>query len=320
LLELGGHPAGTVTLERRGGEYRYTSRHLFAVDDAALERVREGRYRIDAQGRTEDGALPAGLWLWRRPEPGCVQGLEELDETRGPQCARSGPDGSIVGELRGTPFVAHYDRSGVLRSLEVGGAVLRSSTGREATAGRAVQEVGSAALLRGLSGGLPLPPGRGPLAWSRTDFTSPVEGMTPWSESAARALAREVDASFSDKRYGAADLDSARDRDVRGGCLAHARRFVARARRLGVAAAVVHGLVAHEGGLRPHAWVRVSLGGTRLLELDPALGVPVDGSTHLALGAVREGARAPELGSRWLSVWSGEARVVRRPSPTAGPR
>src|SRR5690606_13210128 len=31
LLELGGHPAGTVTLSLHGRDYRYVSRHLFAV-------------------------------------------------------------------------------------------------------------------------------------------------------------------------------------------------------------------------------------------------------------------------------------------------
>ena len=114
-------------------------------------------------------------------------------------------------------------------------------------------------------------------------------------------------------------LDSARVSDVRGGCRALARGFVARASRQGITAAVVHGLVAHEGRLRPHAWVRVSLGGRRMLELDPALGVPVDAGTHLALGAVRDGRRDPGLGARWLQVWNGEAVVVREPPDrTAG--
>ena len=308
LLELGGQPAGMVTLSRSGTDYRYVSRHLFALQDAPTERVREGRYAVDARGRTARGAIPAGLWLWTRPAPGCVQGLEELDDVVGPQCARPGARGEVVGTLRGVSFTAHYDPQGQLQLLELPGARLR-----RVHSGTSVRA--SPALLERFAKGIALPPGDGPLAWvgDRADLraSTPRAPLSRWSAQEARALAREVDASFTDKRQGPADFDPSRVDDARGGCLAHARRFVARAAAGGRRAAVVHGLVAHQGALRPHAWVQVGLAEGGTLELDPALGVPVEGHTHLALGEDAPGAGSAQLGAAWWQVLTGKRQVTR---------
>lgn len=311
LLELGGQPAGTVTLTREGEQYRYVSRHLFAAGERQSERVREGRYVVDAQGRTSTGAIPAGLWLWTRPAIGCVQGLEELDDVEGSQCARAGPDGAIVGTLREVAFSARYGPDGVLSLLELPGARLRRITSEVAVRG-------SSALLERFAAGLALPEGTGALAWAadRVTGSAPalvIDGgaLSPWEEVAARRLSLEVDASFPDKRQGPADFDPSRSTDARGGCLAHARRFVTRAAALGKVTRVVHGLVAHGGALRPHAWVRVGLGPGRTLELDPALGVPVAEATHLVLGESGGGAAGAQLGAAWWAVLNGARRATR---------
>jgi hypothetical protein len=83
-----------------------------------------------------------------------------------------------------------------------------------------------------------------------------------------------------------------------GGCLAHARRFVAQAKAAGHDAELVLGLVVDGGRAYPHAWVRA--GGT---ELDPTLMRPVTAGEYLALD---------DAGQRYLELLEGTRRVVRR--------
>jgi hypothetical protein len=312
LFALAGHPAGVVTLSRAGGTYRYRSTHLFAFGEGEATREREEVHRVDAEGRTPAGHVPAGLWLWHRPAPGCVPGLEELDGRTGPLCAGAGPAGAVRGTLRGVPFRAAYAPDGTLAALE-----LPRARFTRLPAGAGLPGVGaSPALLDALAAGVPLPPGTAPLAWSPALPTPPAPAGA-WREAGARALARRVAASFPEKGFDAADVDASREEVRRGGCLAHALRF-ARWARGGGGVQVVHGLVADGGRLLPHAWVRVGLAGGGTLALDPALGVEVTPGSHLALGVEADGEGA-RLGERWLEVLGGALRPVRREGPPGAP-
>jgi hypothetical protein len=303
VLELGGHPAGVVTLSRQGREYTYRSQHFFHHGTDTSERVRFASFRVGRDGLTPEGRAPGGLWLWRRPVPGCVEGLDELTGETGEYCAET--DGAdLTGTMGKIPFRASYGGDGLLSML-----VLPDATLRRVPLGSTI-EVGPEAL-KSLERAMRNPPGTGALRWKNANFDASLKGLTPWTRQEAEALAKAVDRSFRDKRQGPADFSPKLTSSSRGGCLAHARRFALRAKEQGKTVGVVHGLVFHQGALRPHAWVRVALDGGGTLELDPMLGKLVSPSTYLALGATTEGRNDPELGRRWLQVLSGNAEVSR---------
>lgn len=303
VLELGGSPAGVVTLSRRGREYTYRSQHFFHHGTDVSERVRLATFQVGPDGTTSEGQVPGGLWLWRRPVPGCVAGIDELSGETGEYCAEArGSD--LTGTMGATSFRATYGGDGVLSTL-----VLPDATLRRVPVGSTL-EVGPQAL-QSLERAMRNPPGTGALRWKNATFDASVKGLTPWKRQEAEALARAVDHSFRDKRQGPADFNPELTGESRGGCLAHARRFALRAKAQGKTVGIVHGLVFHQGALRPHAWVRVALEGGGTLELDPMLGKLVAADTYLALGATIEGSPDPELGRRWLRVLSGDVEVAR---------
>ncbi|HLT29631.1 MAG TPA: transglutaminase domain-containing protein [Myxococcaceae bacterium] len=303
VLELGGSPAGVVTLSRNGRDYSYRSQHFFNHGTDVSERVRAAAFEVGRDGLTSEGRAPGGLWLWRRPAPGCVEGLDELSGETGTFCAEA--DGAdLTGTMGKVAFRASYGGDGVLSTL-----VLPDATLRRVPLGSTI-DVGPQAL-QALERVMRNPPGTGALRWKNATFDASVKGLTPWNRKDAEALSKSVDRSFRDKRQGPADFSPERVTDTRGGCLAHARRFALQAKEQGKTVGIVHGLVFHQGALRPHAWVRVALEGGGTLELDPMLGKLVTPSTYLPLGATTEGSSDPELGRRWLRVLSGNVEVAR---------
>jgi hypothetical protein len=300
-----GVPVGTVTLEARPGRFTYVSRHLHTRGGQAGERTREVTLEVDAGGRVRGSAVvPQALWLWRGPPPvGCVAGREELSGREGPHCVTAVKERQAEGTLLGSPFRARYGEGGRLETLEVGDS--RFTLAPPGVRLRTPPELFAQGLpVEGPRGALTLVP---PL-----EVPARLEGMTPWKPGAARALAARVHAAFVDKAPGAADWSEAGEGEA-GGCLAHALRFAAEARKAGVTVALVHGLLAVDGGpARPHAWVRVALEGGGTLELDPTSLDVVGPRTHLPLAL--EDARGPALGAgeRWLALLRGAHRVVRR--------
>lgn len=303
VLELGGSPAGVVTLSRHGRNYSYRSQHFFHHGTDVSERTRVASFELGRDGLTAEGHAPSGLWLWRRPVPGCVEGIDELSGEAGEFCAEARGD-ALGGTLGKVPFLATYGPDGVLSTL-----VLPDSTLRRVPLGSTL-EVGPQAL-QSLERAMRNPPGTGALRWKNSTFDASLKGLTPWTRQEAEALSKAVDRSFRDKRQGPADFDPNLTSASRGGCLAHARRFAIRAKDAGRTVGIVHGLVFHQGSLRPHAWVRVALEGGGTLELDPMLGKLVTPSTYLPLGATIEGNTDPELGRRWLQVLGGKVEVAR---------
>jgi hypothetical protein len=123
-----------------------------------------------------------------------------------------------------------------------------------------------------------------------------------------------VHASFPEKGPGEADWREGGEGEA-GGCLAHALRFAARAAERGQRVALVHGLLAVDGGpARPHAWVRVGLADGGWWDVDPTSLDAVTSRTHLPLALVEPGGSSVEAGERWLALLRGERRVVRGPS------
>lgn len=122
---LGGAPAGQVTLTRESGQFTWRSLHVFA----RRERTRSFTLRVDAQGRTSEGKVPEGLWLWERPARGCVPGVDEVTGRTGPLCAEPERDGVLHGTAFGAAFTARYDAAGMLKSLELGASRFERSTG-----------------------------------------------------------------------------------------------------------------------------------------------------------------------------------------------
>jgi hypothetical protein len=300
-----GVPVGTVSLEAAPGRFSYTSRHLHTRGGQAGERTREVKLEVDAAGRVRGSdAVPQALWLWRGPPPmGCVQGREELSGREGPHCVTAVQGRRVEGTLLGAAFRARYGEGGRLETLEVGDS--RFTLAPPGVRLRPPPELFAQGLpVEGTRGGLVLEP---PL-----EVPARAEWMTPWKAGAAKALAERVHASFPQKGPGPADWGEPGSGEA-GGCLAHALRFAAEARKQGVTVAVVHGLLVVDGGpARPHAWVRVALEGGGLLQLDPTSLDAVGPETHLALAL--EDARGPALsaGERWLALLRGAHRVVRR--------
>lgn len=295
---------GTVTLTLEAGRFTYLSQHLHTRGTSHGERRREVTLEVDASGRLPGGTgVPQALWLWRGPPaPGCVVGREELSGREGPHCATGGTAPWVEGTLLGVPFRARYGVGGRMEVLEVGESRFTEAAPGERL--RAPPDFFSQGLpVEGEQGALRLVPA--------VKVPARLEGMTPWTRTAARALSARVHAAFPEKGPGDSDWREGGEGEA-GGCLAHALRFAAEARAKGVKVALVHGLLVVDGGpARPHAWVRVALveGGT--LDLDPTSMDAVRPDTHLPLAL--EDARGPalEAGARWLALLRGAHRVVR---------
>ncbi|AKQ63522.1 hypothetical protein A176_000434 [Myxococcus hansupus] len=303
-----GVPVGTVTLTLEPGRFTYLSQHLHTRAGKAGERRREQTLEVDAQGRVQGSqAVPQALWLWRGVPPvGCAVGREELTGREGPHCVTTVEDGRVEGTLLGTAFVARYGADGRMASLDVGDS--RFTVARPGERLRAPPEL--------FADGLPVE-GSGPRGALALEPPLPVparlEGMTPWTAGAARALSAEVHAAFPEKGPGGADWNEAGEGEA-GGCLAHALRFAAKARARGIRVALVHGLLVVDGGpARPHAWVRVALKSGGTLDLDPTSLDPVIPRTHLPVALADSQGPALEAGARWLSLLQGAHRVVRQP-------
>ncbi|EAU67556.1 lasso peptide biosynthesis protein [Stigmatella aurantiaca] len=306
LFSWRGIPVGRVTLRRSAGQFTYVSRHLHTRGGQVGERKQEVTLALSAEGTVEGtDSVPQALWLWRGPpRPGCVTGREELTGREGAHCLTAVRGAEAEGTLLGSPFRARYDAQGWLQVLEVGESrFTRSAPGEKV---RPPPELFSQGVpVQGNSGVLAFEP-----AWA---VPGRVPGMTEWDAAAARALAARVHAAFPEKGPGAADWREGGAGEA-GGCLAHALRFAAEAEARGHRVALVHGLLAVEGGpARPHAWVRVALPGGGGLELDPTSLDAVRPETHLALALVDPKGTSVEAGERWLELLRGTHRVVRRP-------
>jgi hypothetical protein len=294
-----------VTLTRAPGRFTYTSLHLHTREGQVGARTREVKLALDARGGVEgSGSVPQALWLWRGPpRPGCVTAREELTGREGPHCVTAVRGSEVEGTLLGAPFRARYDAQGRLEVLEVGDSrFTRAAPGERL---RAPPEL--------FSQGIAVEGSRGALAFLPPwPVPERLAGMTPWEPAAARALAERVHAAFPEKGPGAADWREGGEGEA-GGCLAHALRFAAEAAALGQRVALVHGLLAVDGGpARPHAWVRVALKGGGMLELDPTSLDPVRPQTHLPLALVDPKGSSHEAGERWLELLRGTHRIVRR--------
>jgi hypothetical protein len=110
IFSLGGAPAGTVELSLEGDTYAYRSVHVYRRSQA--ERVE----KFDA----DTSPVPEGLWLWRQPRPGCVDGVAELSHQKGQLCADAAKGHQVSGTSLGRPFTARYDDAGLLVQLSVG--------------------------------------------------------------------------------------------------------------------------------------------------------------------------------------------------------
>jgi hypothetical protein len=299
-------PVGVVTLTRTPRRWTYASLHLHTREGSVGARTREVTLELDARGAVEGSdSVPQALWLWRGPpKPGCVKAREELTGREGPHCVTAIREREVEGSLLGAPFRARYDGKGRLQVLEVGESRFTVAAPGERL--RPPPEL--------FAQGVPVEGERGALtfvpAWP---VPARLPGMTPWRPAAARALAERVHAAFPEKGPGAADWRQGGEGEA-GGCLAHALRFAAEAAASGQQVALVHGLLAVDGGpARPHAWVRVALEGGGVLELDPTSLEPVRPETHLPLALVDPRGSPHEAGERWLELLRGGRRIVRRP-------
>jgi hypothetical protein len=281
-MELDGLPSGEVTLSREGGGYRYRSVHLFGR--GGKRTAREEQLALDAQGKDGAGRVPEGLWLWRRPPLGCVDGREELTGRLGPLCAEHHQGANTRGTLLGQPFEAAYDAQGELHTLSLAGVrfVRRGAQPLRAPPAAEPQR-------------LVLPDGPGApclVPAPRLDATP----LRPWRLSTARALAEALAAQ--------APAES---------CLERARAFRARALSLGGDARVVHGLWVTKGRALPHAWVQVRAEDGRLVALDPANAPPAAPGSLIPLavetGPGRGGAVA--AGEARRALWRGQTRLER---------
>jgi hypothetical protein len=284
-----------VTLTADEAHYTYRSEHLFTRGTQKDRLVREQKFSRERPA----GRVPESLWLWGRPAPGCVPLVEELSGRTGEGCVRESHEDHVAGTVLGAPFDARY-RDGKLAELTTGSArftVVEGSPGLPAPP----DLFGAGFAVEGTAGRLALAP------------PAPVVEMrlAPWQRDPARALAERVHDSFSDASPTHADWQLS-DADEVGGCLAHARRFQAWARRSGHEAALVFGLLVDGARAYPHAWVRIALASGKTADLDPTTLEEVSPLTHLALGAASS-EPGPELGTRYLELARGALRVVRRP-------
>ncbi|MGQ0505682.1 MAG: transglutaminase domain-containing protein [Myxococcaceae bacterium] len=308
LFSIKGVPAGTVALrlDRAEGRYTYRSRHLFARASDRTWVTRSGGFTVDRGLKIlHETNFPESLWLWRQPKAqGCVTVREELGKRTGPACVTALSQTEVKGTLYGDPFVATY-AEGWLASLVLGDSTFRAvppQTEPEDTD----DLFGSGFRVRGKGAVLALRPPR------------PVETpeLTRWNEAQARALSEEIHAELTDKRPHVQDLKagSAQEDVVAGSCLAHAKRFVAKAESRGHRAALVHGLFVEDGEDRafPHAWVRVRTGLRSTVDLDPTFAREVTPQTHLPIFAARPNGDDSAAGKVWLDLLAGRRHLLRQ--------
>ncbi len=115
LLEVGGTPAGVVSVQVTPTEVVYASRLFFP----GRERARTVRLAIDDAGHTAGGLVPQVAWLARRPPPGCVDTVEELSGRTETVCLA--PD-RAHGTLAGRPFTARWSPADRLLEFALPGA------------------------------------------------------------------------------------------------------------------------------------------------------------------------------------------------------
>jgi hypothetical protein len=107
IFSLGNAPAGTVELGLDRGTYTYRSVHVFRRTKA--ERVET--FSADAK------PMPEGLWLWKQPALGCVDGIAELSHEQGQLCVEHVVGHEVDGTSLGKTFTAKYDDKGELVQL-----------------------------------------------------------------------------------------------------------------------------------------------------------------------------------------------------------
>ena len=287
LFTLEGLPAGQVTLERSrdGKSFTYRSEHVFGRGPT-LRRVETLAFKLDQAGRVAGStATPVSLWLWNRPEPGCLEVLEERTGDKGQACATEVSREELDGVALEEPFHAVY-QEGVLEVLELGPARFSRVRGPASVDGAA-----------GLwARGFPLPGGRGELAFE-PNLDLPRQSSAPSER--GRAWASRVL-----KEFGAAEKDER--------CLEASQRLLRWLEERGEHGVLVLGLLLAEGRAWPHAWVRAEGPFQELVDLDPAWGRMVVPPGYIALETVAAGGKGLEAGQSYLDLVTGRRRLVRR--------
>lgn len=280
-FSLLGTPVGFVELEVNGAAYTYKSVQLFNRGGQRDGRVREARFELTGD------AVPGSLALVRGDTSGCVRAFDELSGKKGELCVTREEDASQArtqtGSLFGKPFISRLGEDGVAReiSFQDGRSVFRR-----------VQRATTLSPPDFTGGGFAVS-GEGALSVEPVTEKVAAVKLADWTLDAARALAKEVHAQSLPF------------------CVDTANAYVARANADGVRRAVaVHGLHV-DGRAYPHAWVRVFVNG-HSLELDPTLQKKVTPQTHLPLVEVVTALANTRAGAVWLSLMTGERRVVRR--------
>ena len=120
-------------------------------------------------------------------------------------------------------------------------------------------------------------------------------------------MAASVHASFERVGASGADFDPSGAGEG-GSCLAHARRFVAKATAEGRCAALVLGLVRDGARAFPHAWVQVPTSNGAVLELDPTSLAEVFPATHVRL-CVADESGCIGAGAIYLDLLAGRRHV-----------
>lgn len=287
LFTLEGLPAGQVTLERSadGKSFTYRSEHVFGRGPA-LRRVETLTLKLDRGGRVAGStATPVSLWLWKRPEPGCLEVHEERTGRTGQACATEVSREELEGVALEEPFHATY-REGVLEVLELGPARFSRV--------RAAAPIDGAAGL--WSRGFPLPGGRGELVFDPNldlprQSSAPSERGRAWAD---RLL----------KEFGTAEEGER--------CLEASQRLLAWMEERGERGVLVLGLLLAEGKAWPHAWVRGDGPYQEPVDLDPAWGRVVVPPGYLALETVSGGGKGLEAGQIYLDLVTARRRLVRR--------
>ncbi len=310
LFELRGVPVGTVELrlDRTEGRYQYRSRHLYARASDRTWVSRTGGFDVDRSFRIRGkDAFPESLWLWRKPTgTGCVKVHEELGPRVGEGCAAEIRADEVRGTLYGDAFTARYE-DGWLLSLELGAA--RFLAVPPNTDPNVTEDLfGTGFWVSGKP--------KGPLALRPQRVSADLHAaLTRWDEAEAREVAAAVHREFVEKRPTSQDFrpGSVEEEVFAGSCLAHAKRFAARAAAKGHTVALVHGLLVEDGEDRafPHAWIRVRVGWRKTVDLDPTFLQPVKPETHLPVYAALPSADDTSAGKVWLELLAGRYQVTR---------
>lgn len=287
LFELLDTPVGTVTLELDGGSYRYVSRHLFTRGATHAAQNTERVLELEPDGRVvASKAVPEGLWLWKKPSPGCVLVLDEITDQELEACIAQ-KKGELEGTIGKEPFTAKYAADGRLQELKFGASRFRRVSNEQLAPPPDL--FGHGFPIRGDKGVLRLEP------------SSPAPGapkLAPMPKEEAEQIAKSVHKEFTSG-------SNAKSVEQAGPCLANARSFEQQAKAKGYEAQVVLGLFAEGSQAHPHAWVRFAGPGGKLFELDPTSLLEVKPETHLALSS------ASEAGKAYLELALGK-RVVKR--------